>query len=245
MRNDAREKRRVRDRDRRRPAQGAGFHLGGQRPARDGRRAEAAREHISRSQPTRRSKDLGRTPRTARPRLSRNHSRGYGSACDEASGLGRKSRSFRYPHAYPMRCYLERGVIAAPPVQDHVDERVFLAHHDLVKRRAQNPLTRKRLWRMEVTMPARDRHRAASTVVAPDRPMAEAWTQPWRRSRPLIGPEGMSKVAKRGTVRASQPFGASWGCRFFTKAKADHGVVFFVSPPAAGVSDSATGFSAY
>ena len=123
---------------------------------------------------------------TARPRLSRNHSRGYGSACDEASGLGRKSRSFRYPHAYPMRCYLERGVIAAPPVQDHVDERVFLAHHDLVERRAQNPLTRKRLWRMEVTMPARDRHRAASTVVAPDRPTAEAWTQPWRRSRPLI-----------------------------------------------------------
>ena len=52
------------------------------------------------------------------------------------------------------------------------------------------------------------------------------------------------KAAKRGTVRASRP-SVSWDRQFFAKAKADHGVVFFVSPPLAGsVSDSVTGFGA-
>ena len=37
---------------------------------------------------------------------------------------------------------LERGVVTAPPVQNHIDDRVLLAHHDLVERRAQNTLTR-------------------------------------------------------------------------------------------------------
>jgi hypothetical protein len=48
-------------------------------------------------------------------------------------------------------------------------------------------------------------------------------------------------------ARHSPSFAAfrSWDRQFFAKAKADHGVVFFVSPPPAGsVSDSVTGFGA-
>src|SRR5271166_2883964 len=84
--------------------------------------------------------------------------------------------------AHPVLLQFERGMVAALPVQDHLDVLGFNAHDDFAQGRTTASVSR--TWRRDATRRVRGRRRAASAAPAPARPAAPASLPRRRRSRP-------------------------------------------------------------